>query len=150
IVDIAGAIGDIGKIGAPCFAAGTPLLTPAGHKSIEEFSPGDLILAAPEEDGLAHPEARAVEEVFHNYARLLNLHVGGRVIWVPSEHPFDVWGRGWRSTGELQVGDLLCSHDGRRLPVQAVTDSGEQAVVYNLRIAEYHTYFVGAKDWGFS
>jgi hypothetical protein len=31
-----------------------------------------------------------------------------------------------------------------------VRDSGEDAPVYNLRIADYHTYFVGADDWGFS
>jgi hypothetical protein len=50
----------------------------------------------------------------------------------------------------LQVGDLLRSHDGQWLPVQAVTDSGEVTTVYNLRVAEYHTYFVGSRDWGFS
>jgi hypothetical protein len=34
--------------------------------------------------------------------------------------------------------------------VETVTDSGEIAAVYNLRIAEYHTYFIGSREWGFS
>src|SRR5262249_51556770 len=32
----------------------------------------------------------------------------------------------------------------------AVTDAREVATVYNLRVAEYHTYFVGRKEWEFS
>jgi hypothetical protein len=34
--------------------------------------------------------------------------------------------------------------------VEAVTDLHEVATVYNLRVAEYHTYFVGSRAWGFS
>src|SRR5262249_13429214 len=30
------------------------------------------------------------------------------------------------------------------------TDSGEVTTVYNFRVEEYHTYFVGDEDWGFS
>lgn len=31
-----------------------------------------------------------------------------------------------------------------------MADSGEDVPVYNLRIADYHTYFVGGSEWGFS
>jgi hypothetical protein len=34
--------------------------------------------------------------------------------------------------------------------VVAVTDSGEVTTVYNLRVSEFHTYFVGCQGWGFS
>ena len=47
-----------------CFAAGTPLLTPDGSKLIEEFKPGDWILARPEGDPEATPIPKMVEEVF--------------------------------------------------------------------------------------
>jgi hypothetical protein len=30
-----------------------------------------------------------------------------------------------------------------------VFDTGEYATVYNLRVADFHTYFVGCQDWGF-
>ena len=66
------------------------------------------------------------------------------------EHPFYVQGKGWRCTGELQPGDVLRSHDGQWLPVEEVIDNGEQSVVYNLRVSDYHTYFVGSAEWGFS
>ena len=34
--------------------------------------------------------------------------------------------------------------------VAGVRDAGEIAAVYNLRVAEDHTYFVGDPEWGFS
>lgn len=33
------------------FATGTPLLTPEGHKSIEQLRPGDLIQTQPDNQG---------------------------------------------------------------------------------------------------
>ncbi|HEV3256345.1 MAG TPA: polymorphic toxin-type HINT domain-containing protein, partial [Gemmataceae bacterium] len=149
-MDALAAIMSASQAGRACFAAGTPLLTPEGDKPIEQFRPGDLILSAPEEDPEAPPQARQVEEVFTNYAALLNLHVGAKVIRTTSAHPFYIKDKGWVKAQELQKGDLLHSHDGQWVPVQAVTDSGEQTPVYNLRVADYHTYFVGEDDWGFS
>jgi len=34
--------------------------------------------------------------------------------------------------------------------VESVTEGEGLAPVYNLRVAEHHTYFVGSRDWGFS
>jgi hypothetical protein len=34
--------------------------------------------------------------------------------------------------------------------VEGVRDTGHEEVVYNCRVAEYHTYFVGDEGWGFS
>jgi RHS repeat-associated protein len=144
-----GTLGNIGQLNKACFAAGTPLLTPTGDKPIEQFQPGDWILSAAEDDPNGALEAKQVEELITNHAGLLNLHVGGQVIRTTSEHPFYVRGQGWRSAGELQAGDQLRSHDGRWATVETITDGGEFAAVYNLRIAEYHTYFVGSREWGF-
>jgi len=54
------------------------------------------------------------------------------------------------ATSQLRVGDALRSHDGHWLAVEAVRDTGREEVVYNCRVAEYHTYFVGDEQWGFS
>jgi intein/homing endonuclease len=78
------------------------------------------------------------------------LHVGGQVIRTTPEHPFWVQGEGWLPAGQLRVGDLLVGHDGRWVEVEDVLDTGEYETVYNLRIADYHTYFVGTPEWGFS
>jgi hypothetical protein len=83
-------------------------------------------------------------------APVLNLHAGGKVIRTTAEHPFFVWLRGWVRAGDLRRGDWLVGHDGKFTLVEAVTDGGEVTTVYNLRVAEYHTYFVGCPEWRFS
>jgi hypothetical protein len=95
-------------------------------------------------------EVCQVEEVFVNYSRVLRVQVGGRGVLTTAEHPLWVWGRGWVPAGSLRPGDLLRSADGQRVPVEAVSDLGEESVVYNLRVSRYHTYFVGDRDWPFS
>ena len=74
---------------------------------------------------------------------VLNLHLQGQVIRTTLEHPFWVEGRGWTAVKDLQPGALLRGHDGQLWPVETVTPTTELATVYNLRVADYHTYFVG-------
>lgn len=94
-------------------------------------------------------EAKVVEEVFVRTARIMRLQVGGRQIRTTAEHPFYVQGKGWLLAQELAVGNLLGSHDNRWVAVEELYDTGEWETVYNLRVADYHTYFVGGLDWGF-
>jgi hypothetical protein len=47
-------------------------------------------------------------------------------------------------------GDWLLSHDGQWTMVEEIVDSREATTVYNLRVSDHHTYFVGSGDWGFS
>jgi hypothetical protein len=142
--------GNLSQLSKSCFAAGTPLLTPDGSKRIEDFRVGDILLSAPENDPRAPIQARRVEEVFQRVSPLIELRVGGRSIKTTVEHPFYVDGRGWTKGGALSAGDLLRCHDGRTTPVETIVPTDEIATVYNLRITEYHTYFVGAEAWGFS
>jgi len=133
-----------------CFAPDTPLLTPEGSKQICEFQPGDQILSAPENNPSAPPRIQIVEEVFKNEGRLFNLHVRGKIIRTTALHPFYVLDQGWKPAVDLEPGDMLRSHDGQWVPVEGVADSGEDSLVYNLRVSEDHTYFVGGREWGFS
>jgi RHS repeat-associated protein len=133
-----------------CFAAGTPLLTPDGQKPIEQFRPGDLILSAPENDPTAPPSTKRVLRVFENVAPLIELAVGGQVIRTTSEHPFWVEGRGWTATRELMEGDRLRGHHGSLVALTGTAMLTESAPVYNLEVADYHTYFVGTRRWAFS
>lgn len=50
----------------------------------------------------------------------------------------------------LRVGDLLRSHDGRWVAVEDLLETGEYETVHTVRVSEYHTYFVGCAEWGFS
>lgn len=65
-----------------------------------------------------------------------------------AEHPFYVYGKGWTPLGELKPGDWIRTDDGW-VSVDKVEDTGKYETVYNLRVADYHTYFVGAQDWGY-
>ncbi len=133
-----------------CFAAGTPLRTPAGYKMIVEFKTGDQILSRAEDNPEGPIEVKTVEEVFERYAFILHLHVPGQVIRTTGEHPFYVQEKGWLPAHDLKIGDLLKTEEGGWVVVEDLLDTGEYETVYNFRIAEYHTYFVGGEDWGFS
>ena len=133
-----------------CFLPGTPLLTPNGSKAIEQFQTGDAILSREERDPDGPIEVKIVEEVFVRHGRIWHLHVGDQVIGLTAEHPLFVKGRGWVPCGSVEIGDALVGHDLKTVTVADLIDSGEFATVYNLRVSDYHTYFVGSRDWDFS
>jgi hypothetical protein len=93
---------------------------------------------------------KVVEEVFRRTSPIWHVHAAGQIIRTTGEHPFFAYNKGWVKAGLLEIGDRLLSHDGQWVTVEDVLDTGEWEVVYNLRIADYHTYFVTDWDWGFS
>lgn len=60
-----------------------------------------------------------------------------------------MYGKGWTPLAEIQPGDWIRSDDGW-VEVNEVEDTGRYETVYNLRVADYHTYFVGSREWGFA
>ena len=54
--------------------------------------------------------------------------------------------------GRLEPGDVVAGLDESETPavVEAVDHTRELRAVYNVRIPEAHTYFVGSLEWGFS
>jgi hypothetical protein len=75
---------------------------------------------------------------------------GCELIRTTGEHLFWFVGQDWTDACLLQPGDLLCTRDGHTVAVQECFDTGEYETVYNCRVADYHTYFVGDEGWGFS
>jgi hypothetical protein len=134
-----------------CFAAGTPLRTPWGSVKIEDVRVGDLVLSRDESKPDGVVVAKEVEEVFVREGLITHLHLpNGVVLRTTAEHPFYVAGRGWVPCNQLKVGDLLLCEDGSWVPVEDLFDTGEYETVYNVRVKDYHTYFVGTEDWGFA
>ena len=136
--------------GQACFAAGVPLRTPDGSKPVEDFREGDLVLSRDEHDPTGPVEAKRVEAVFRRTAPKWGLRAGQQTIWTTPEHPFYVLGKGWTQVAEMRAGDRLDTEDGLGVTVEFVRDTGEWVPVYNLRVADHHTYFVGSEEWGFS
>ncbi len=108
------------------------------------------MLSRAEDDPSGPVEWKKVEELFRRFGFMIHLHIGGQVIRTTVEHPFYVMNKGWVTAAELKTGDLLSSHDGQWIPVEEVYDTGDYEEVYNLRVADFQTYFVGGEDWGFS
>jgi hypothetical protein len=137
-------------LNAGCFAAGTKLWTPQGYRHVEDLQPGEWVYARAEHDPYGPIAAKLVEAKFERTGRILHLHLpGGRLIRTTPEHPFFLDGKGWTAAGALQAGDRLRTDDGW-VTIAEVFDTGTYEPVYNLRVAEYHTYFVGAEGWGWA
>jgi len=45
---------------------------------------------------------------------------------------------------------MLVGRDGERVAVEGVEETAEWKPVYNFRVADYHTYYVGAAEWGYT
>jgi len=90
-----------------CFAAGTRICTPDGHKLIEQFQPGDLVLSRHENDPEGLIEVKVVEAVFARLGQRLHLHVAGQVIKTTAEHPFWVQSQGCVKAGAPPSGEVV-------------------------------------------
>ncbi len=132
-----------------CFAAGTPILTPDGEKLIEELQAGDFVMARDELNLEGEVQPKMVERLLMGEAEVLELHAGGQVVRTTSLHPFFVRGRGWTPAGEIKVEDRLSTNHGDWIEVEKVLITNESEAVYNLRVADHHTYFVGSRAWKF-
>gem|GEM_PF-1953330 len=132
-----------------CFAADTPMRTPSGHVMCQDVRVDDLLLSRDEWNPSGLVVAQRVEEVFVREGLILELKVLGRSIRTTAEHPFHRYEDGWVACNRLQVGDRIALEDGWA-EVEGLVDTGSWETVYNFRIAEFHTYFVGCDEWGFS
>lgn len=135
-----------------CFTAGTPLVVDfeGNSRPIEEIQVGDHVLARDEFDANGPLELRQVEELFTRVSPVIEIVVRGKSIGTTVEHPFYVPAKNaFIPAGELQIGDELVGHDGQLLTVEALRSTGDVVTVYNMRVADFHTYFVGGAAWGF-
>jgi hypothetical protein len=87
-------------------------------------------------------KAMLVEETFRRTAVVLHVHDDrGTVLRTTPEHPFWVENKGWTQAGVLEPGDRLRTANGWTI-VTELFDTGDYETVYNVRVADYHTYFV--------
>jgi hypothetical protein len=153
-LDALGALGNVGQFFRACFSGDTKLMARGGWgegwRRIDEISEGDEVFSRDENDCEGPVEWKKVEEVFRRFGFVMQLQVGGKVIRTTSEHPFYVRDKGWVVAGEMRPGNLVSSHDGQWVAVEEVASGGEYEKLYNLRAADWHTYFVGGEEWGFS
>ncbi|MGC3967440.1 MAG: polymorphic toxin-type HINT domain-containing protein [Pirellulales bacterium] len=132
-----------------CFAAETPMVAQcdAGWKRADEVRADDYLASRDEHDPNAPVVWNRVEEVFIAQGEIWELRWQDRTVRTTAEHPFYVFELGWTPAHELKPGMLLATMDGRYLPLEAIASTGRSETVYNFRVAEGHTYFVGTPQW---
>ncbi|WP_157369926.1 polymorphic toxin-type HINT domain-containing protein [Zavarzinella formosa] len=143
MIDLLGAGLGLYQASKACFVAGTPIRGEHGSRPVEEFQVGERVWSRSENDPSGPVELKEIEEVFVRFAPVISLHVGGQVIGTTGEHPFYAEGKGWIAAHDLTPEDRILTEDGRWLNVEEVFDTGEWQTVYNFRVADYHTCFVG-------
>jgi hypothetical protein len=123
-----------------CFARGTSIQTMSGPRPIESVALGDLVLSQHAETGAL--SFQPVVRVYHNPPHgTLRVELDNDVIVCTSIHRIWVAGRGWVMARDLKPDDPLRTTTGLA-KVVAVRDDAEQ-LVFNLRVAETHSFFVG-------
>jgi hypothetical protein len=93
-------------------------------------------------------EAKPVEEVFVREAFIWEIDIGGKTIRTTAEHPLYREGDGWTAVNLLRIGDRVKCESDIYSTISAIRDSNDRITVYNCRVADDHTYFVGENNDG--
>jgi hypothetical protein len=142
--------GSLAALRGACFTAEMMVETRRGLTRWDCLTLDDDVASCAEHDPHGPIEFKPIEALLKTRAVIWHVHVDGQVIRTTQEHPFYVWDKGWVAAKDLLKGDLLRRKDGSVAVVEEVFDTGVEETVYNCSVAEYHTYFVGGEDWGFS
>jgi hypothetical protein len=123
-----------------CLAAGTPVCTADGLVAIDKIQVGDRVLSKNVETG-----ELAYKPVLHTTRRegaaLSRIAVGGDEFEASPGHNFWISGRGWTRSNQLETG--MPAHTVTGAVALKIEDAGRTADVFNLVVADFHTYFVG-------
>ena len=127
------------------FVEGTLVSTPNGLVPIEEIEIGDLVFSYDEESG------KVVEqEVIHlirgdKENTIVSLQVSEEdYIRTTGGHPFFVLGdNSWIQAEKLTNQDLLVDELGEAVPILGLSSALRTEKVFNLTVANTHTYYVG-------
>ncbi|MCY2964001.1 MAG: polymorphic toxin-type HINT domain-containing protein, partial [Planctomycetota bacterium] len=122
-------------------------------KNIEDLVVGEQVLAWNEQTG--EQALKPIEETFRRqstHLRVLRIDtVAGeqQTLQTTDEHPFWTENRGWVEAGDLTSDDTLRDAIGRpaRLASTDREDLPTSVAVFNMRVADWHTYLV-AEDSG--
>jgi hypothetical protein len=123
-----------------CFGAGTLVRTLEGLRPIEDLAVGDRVLAQDVKSGLL--DFRPILAVLHNPpSKTFGIRLGGEAITSSTFHRFWKAGHGWVMARDLKVGDPIRTLSG--LATVTAIEPEKVQPVFNLDVAEDHSFFVG-------
>jgi hypothetical protein len=130
------------------FDGETLVSTEVGLRQIDEINIGDKVWAFNENDGI-----KSLQEVVHlirgeGIKALVDLQLAsGETITATNGHPFYVPDQDkWIEAGQLTIDDVLQNLQGGLTGITSTKESIELAIVYNLTVANDHTYYVGHSE----
>ena len=147
--------GGVCDVPGNCFAAGTPVLTPSGERSIESVAVGDVVIARDPLTGATRQEH--VSRLFVTPDReVVDLELTpdalsaqaaesaprSEHLTVTPEHPFYAEGRGFLTVSQLELGMHVTTASGTAT-VASLKQLPTKITVYNFEVEDAHTYFVG-------
>jgi hypothetical protein len=128
-------------LGCASFVAGTPVLLPDGARAIEQIRKGDQVLSRHDESWSEAPQS-VTETLTRIAPDIWELRTELETYKLTDNHPLWVQGKGWTQTKEVTSSDVLSSRNG---DVRVVSNQprGESARVYNFKVDNTPSYFVG-------
>ncbi len=124
------------------FSAVTLVATDEGERAIATLHIGDRVLAYnPTLGKNGYYTITAI--LAHTDPVIEYLTIDGEQIATTPEHPFYAVALGWVPAGELWIGIHVRKADGEYGTVEAIQQVRHLQPMYNLTVAEAHTFFVG-------
>lgn len=124
-----------------CLVAGTPVWTERGLVPIEQIAHGDRVLAKDIASGeLCYKPV--LQSTVRNPTPVQQFCVGDDRIVASPGHHFWVSGDGWTKVRNFTPEQPLHTVTGMQR-ISSTQDDGQVEKVYNLVVADFHTYFVG-------
>ncbi len=132
-----------------CSFTGDTQVLMADHstKPISQVKPGDQVLATNPQTGEQGP--RTVTALIVHQDTVVELALAdGSVVSTTHNHRFyDTTDKAWETADQLDPGDKLFTFDGRGADVNGLRSTMDHiATVYNLTVADIHTYHVMVGD----
>ncbi|MEU4689726.1 polymorphic toxin-type HINT domain-containing protein [Actinoplanes sp. NPDC023714] len=150
--DLVDGVKTVLKKGCNSFAPGTLVLLSGGVvKPIEEIELGDEVVAYDPESGKAGAKPVAATHIHDDRAftdlRVVDAKGNVSLLETTQNHPFwSVTDKAWVDAGRLDPGDQLSSPAGETVRVRSVENFTGLRTMYDLTIADIHTFHVIAGD----
>ncbi|HIE02850.1 MAG TPA: hypothetical protein EYP59_21640 [Thiotrichaceae bacterium] len=126
------------------FTGNTLVHTKRGLVPISKVKIGDLVLSYDEKTTQTqYNEVLNLIQGEQEYTIVTLTLENGELIEATDNHPFYIQGKGWNPASSLKVGQALQLHNGTLVVIEEVLTSVRPEKVYNLTVANAHTYFVG-------
>jgi hypothetical protein len=124
-----------------CLIAGTPVWTETGFIPIEQIKPGDRVLSKDIQSGELKYKP-VLQTTVREPTAVQKFRTGDETIVASPGHHFWVSGDGWTKVRDFTTNQPLHTVTGMQRIESTETDGGQEKV-YNLIVADFHTYFVG-------